>query len=235
MATKQSIWRRWFCMTSLHPETWTGIRVSKGSCVTATLYLVFHFYLGGLVSHRIIPKSSKYPPRPWVPKGSLKVRTTQATLFLFHMGPNMRFPNLNTNNTGERNWRIMSPFKLQKSPLWLSLEMCVRDVTWAPWGSGPSLCPGSGLCGRSAPPWIGKTDELTAPVSSGGHGQRASQRWSCSSLCFTNTADQIETIGQQANHLFGGLSTIPDTDLWFMQWVLMFALTSWYTVGGRAR
>lgn len=27
MATRQSIWRRWFCMTSLHPETRTGIRL----------------------------------------------------------------------------------------------------------------------------------------------------------------------------------------------------------------
>lgn len=99
MATKQSIWRRWFCMTSLQPETWTGIRVCKGSCVTVIL--------GGLVSHRMIPKSSKYPPRPWVPKGSLKVRTTQATLVLFQMGPNMRFPNLNTSNTGETSWRTM--------------------------------------------------------------------------------------------------------------------------------
>lgn len=54
----------------------------------------FLFSLTAQVSHRIIPKLSKYPPRPWVPNGSLKVRTTQATLFLFHMGPKIRFPNL---------------------------------------------------------------------------------------------------------------------------------------------
>lgn len=48
-------------------------------------------------SHRMMPKSSKYPPRPWVPNGSLKVRTTAATLVRFHMGPKMRFPNLQTN------------------------------------------------------------------------------------------------------------------------------------------
>ncbi len=45
-------------------------------------------------TNRMIPKSSKYPPRPWVPNGSLKVRTTHATLSRFHMGPNIRFPNL---------------------------------------------------------------------------------------------------------------------------------------------
>lgn len=49
--------------------------------------------------HRMMPKSSKYPPRPWVPNGSLKVRTTQATLSLFQIGPKMRFPNLQKNIT----------------------------------------------------------------------------------------------------------------------------------------
>lgn len=48
----------------------------------------------GNLTNRMIPKSSKYPPRPWVPNGSLKVRTTHATLSRFHMGPNIRFPNL---------------------------------------------------------------------------------------------------------------------------------------------
>lgn len=54
----------------------------------------FHWFIWFTVSHLMIPKSSKYPPRPWVPKGSLKVRTTQATLSLFHIGPKIRFPNL---------------------------------------------------------------------------------------------------------------------------------------------
>lgn len=94
MATKQSIWRRWFCMTSLHPETRDGIRACRDSRVTIMLSSAFSLSSRCAASHRMIPKSSKYPPRPWVPKGSLKVRTTHATLFLFHMGPKMRFPNL---------------------------------------------------------------------------------------------------------------------------------------------
>lgn len=79
--------------------------------------------------------------------------------------------------------------------------MHVWVVTWVPWGSGPSLCPGSGLCGRSGPLWTRRTDELTAPVSSGGHGQRASQQLSCSSLCFTNIGDQIYILSSLI-HLF---------------------------------
>lgn len=35
---------------------------------------------------RMIPNSSKYPPRPIVPNGSLKVTITLAMLFLFHIG-----------------------------------------------------------------------------------------------------------------------------------------------------
>ena len=42
----------------------------------------------------MIPKLSKYPPRPCVPNGSLKDITTLAILSLFQMGPNIRFPNL---------------------------------------------------------------------------------------------------------------------------------------------
>ena len=34
----------------------------------------------------MIPNSSKYPPRPIVPNGSLNVTTTLAILFLFHIG-----------------------------------------------------------------------------------------------------------------------------------------------------
>lgn len=73
-------------------------------------------------------------------------------------------------------------------------------VTWAPWGSGPSLCPGSGLCGRSGPLWTGRTGGPTGPVSSGGHDRKASQQSPCSSLCFTHTADQNNVIKQQVNH-----------------------------------
>ena len=39
----------------------------------------------------MIPNSSKYPPLPWVPKGSLKVMVTLAMESLFHVGPKIMF------------------------------------------------------------------------------------------------------------------------------------------------
>lgn len=79
----------------LHDISIRRTELASGSPATSTLYAEVQHLALYAVSHRIIPKSSKYPPRPWVPKGSLKVRTTQATLFLFHIGPKIRFPNLN--------------------------------------------------------------------------------------------------------------------------------------------
>lgn len=50
---------------------------------------------GGIqMDYLMIPNSSKYPPRPFVPNGSLKVMTTLATLFLFQMGWRMALANL---------------------------------------------------------------------------------------------------------------------------------------------
>ena len=46
------------------------------------------------ITSLIIPNWSKYPPRPCVPKGSLKVILTLAMLSLFQVGPNIMFPNL---------------------------------------------------------------------------------------------------------------------------------------------
>lgn len=46
------------------------------------------------ITSRIIPKLSKYPPRPSVPNGSLKVICTCAMLSLFHPVFNILFPNL---------------------------------------------------------------------------------------------------------------------------------------------
>lgn len=42
----------------------------------------------------MMPKLSKYPPRPMVPKGSLKEIMTLAMLSLFQSGVNILFPNL---------------------------------------------------------------------------------------------------------------------------------------------
>ena len=42
----------------------------------------------------MMPNSSKYPPLPLVPKGSLKVMTTLAMWFLFQRGLNIMLPNL---------------------------------------------------------------------------------------------------------------------------------------------
>lgn len=49
------------------------------------------------ITSRIIPNSSKYPPRPWVPKGSLNEIKTDAMLSRFHVGVNILFPNLKTS------------------------------------------------------------------------------------------------------------------------------------------
>ena len=39
----------------------------------------------------MIPNSSKYPPLPWVPNGSLKVMVTLAMESRFHVGPKIMF------------------------------------------------------------------------------------------------------------------------------------------------
>ena len=142
------------------------------------------------LSYRMIPKSSKYPPRPWVPNGSLKVRTTAATLLRFHMGPKMRFPNLPwgtqrhcSTTQHEANQGILETV----TPGGPCVEARHNRGTWAPLGSGPSPCPSSGLCGRSAPLWTGRTDAPTAPGSSGGRGQTASPRSPWSSLYIAMT------------------------------------------------
>jgi hypothetical protein len=46
---------------------------------------------------RMIPNSSKYPPRPSVPNGSLKVIWTFETKFLFKAASKNTFPNLRTS------------------------------------------------------------------------------------------------------------------------------------------
>lgn len=50
------------------------------------------------MTSRIMPNSSKYPPLPKVPKGSLKEINTEAILSLFQVGPNIRLPNLLSDN-----------------------------------------------------------------------------------------------------------------------------------------
>lgn len=119
MATSVSIWRRWFCMTSLRGRkvkrkwnTWCILCQIKNQAKMLTFWLErereFIKFLTPqnvskhiMLSYRIIPKSSKYPPLPLVPKGSLNVRTTLATLSLFQIGPNILFPNL------EETMRVM--------------------------------------------------------------------------------------------------------------------------------
>lgn len=62
----------------------------------------------------------------------------------------------------------------------------VRDEekhTEEPLGSGPSLCLGSDLYGKSDPLWKEWKDVWLTPLSSAGHGQMASQRLSGSSPC----------------------------------------------------
>lgn len=71
--------------------------------------------------------------------------------------------------------------------------------TWEPWGSGPSLSPGSDLSGRFASLWTWRTGVLTAPVSSEGPDQTASQQLTCSTLCheyscLENKCDQTAQI-----------------------------------------
>jgi len=56
--------------------------------------IVHHSEVNSINTYLIIPKLSKYPPRPWVPNGSLNEIVTFAMLSRFHSGPNIRFPNL---------------------------------------------------------------------------------------------------------------------------------------------
>lgn len=120
-----------------------------------------------------MPKSSKYPPLPWVPKGSLKVRTTQATLSRFHMGPNILFPNLEIfYRFTQVQQKVICVLKPQNR------AECIRKgsrkrLTLGPWGSAPSPYQGNGLCGRSGPQWTERKDDWTIPLSSAGHGQTA--------------------------------------------------------------
>lgn len=46
------------------------------------------------MTSRIIPNSSKYPPRPWVPNGSLNVMVTLAIVSRFQSGWNIVLANL---------------------------------------------------------------------------------------------------------------------------------------------
>lgn len=50
------------------------------------------------ITSLMIPNSSKYPPLPWVPNGSLNVIWIDAMLSLFQVGLNILFPNLKWSN-----------------------------------------------------------------------------------------------------------------------------------------
>lgn len=86
------------------------------------------------ITSRIMPKLSKYPPRPSVPNGSLKVICTCAMLSLFHPVFNILFPNLKKCIT-------LPTYTL----LYANIYKRFLDIyfTWVSWDFEPSLCPGN--------------------------------------------------------------------------------------------
>ena len=72
----------------------------------------------------MIPNSSKYPPRPWVPKGSLKVMVTLAMESRFHVGPKIMFE----KRREMRFWTISLPGNLTHCVLFQFSEKVFTEV-----------------------------------------------------------------------------------------------------------
>lgn len=56
-----------------------------------------YFFIPSGPPYLMIPNSSKQPPLPWVPNGSLKLMTTEAIPSLFHTGLKILLANLQTD------------------------------------------------------------------------------------------------------------------------------------------
>ena len=72
----------------------------------------------------MIPNSSKYPPRPWVPKGSLKVMVTLAMESRFHVGPKIMFE----KRREMRFWTISLPGNFAHCVLFQFSEKVFTEV-----------------------------------------------------------------------------------------------------------
>lgn len=67
-------------------------------------------HIGHKNTDRIIPNSSKYPPRPSVPNGSLKEIVTEPMLSRFQIGPKILLANLHKNKGTEISIHILCRF-----------------------------------------------------------------------------------------------------------------------------
>jgi hypothetical protein len=111
IATTHSICNRWFCITSLQTDmrTQTHRQIKRESNTSvqelkaiesriSSMRIVLRAFISiqfpSTYTHLMMPNSSKYPPRPLVPKGSLKDIWMFEMLSRFHRGESSRLPKL---------------------------------------------------------------------------------------------------------------------------------------------
>lgn len=92
------------------------------------------------ITSLMMPNSSKYPPLPWVPNGSLNVIWTDAMLSLFQVGLNILFPNLKTvkckNEFGQYSTMWYKPWHVHfriYTKYSLILSLTSGNIYWEDW------------------------------------------------------------------------------------------------------